>query len=458
MITLEQKKKRFFSIQTFNPARLFVIGFGAIILFGAFLLTLPIATHDGQGAHFIDALFTASSATCVTGLVVVDTGTTFTTFGEVVILCLIQIGGLGFMTFATLFTLILGKKVSFRHRILIQESLNQISLEGIVRLVKRILFVTIIFEGLGTLILGLHWTPIFGFGKAMYLGLFHSVSNFNNAGFDIMGSYTGPFSSLVHYVDDPIVNSVIMTLIIVGGIGFIVINELMEFRKPRHKLSMHSKIVLSTSAFLILLGALAIFLVEFENTKTLGSLNWSGKILSSFFQSICSRTDGANTLPIGDLHQSTLFLLIILMFIGASPGSTGGGIKTTTFMTLMGAVYSMFRGRRDVVFFKERIDESKVFKALTITIAAISLVFGVTMILSLTEHADFLTILFETTSAFGTVGLSMGLTPNLSLAGKIILSLMMFIGRVGPLTVAIGLTWNKKDEHYRYSEGKIIIG
>lgn len=461
MVTQEngrKKKKISLSISSFSPAQLFVIGFAAIIFIGAFLLTLPIATQDGKGTHFVNALFTATSATCVTGLVVVDTATTFSTFGEIVILSLIQVGGLGFMTFATLFTIILGKKVSFRHRLLIQESLNQISLEGIVRLVKRILLFTFVFEGLGALILGLYWTPKFGFARAMYYGVFHSVSNFNNAGFDIMGGYSGKFSSLTTFVSDPIVNLVMMILIIAGGIGFIVISELVDLRKPRHRLSMHTKIVLSSSAFLILIGAIGIFSVEFNNPKTLGSVDWAGKIFGSFFQSICARTDGSNTLSVGDMRQASQFLLIILMFIGASPGSTGGGIKTTTFVTLIGSIWAMARGRRDVVFFKQRVDESKVYKALTITFAAVFLVMGVTMMLSLTEKADFLTVLFETTSAFGTVGLSMGLTPHLTTFGKIALSVVMFAGRVGPLTVALALTWVHKEEHFRYAEGKIMIG
>lgn len=458
LVTQEKRKKKKLSTSSFSPAQLFVIGFAAIIFIGTFLLTLPIATHDGKGAHFVDALFTATSATCVTGLVVVDTATTYTPFGEIVILSLIQIGGLGFMTFATLFSIVLGRKVSFRHRLLIQESLNQISLEGLVRLVQRILIFTVVFEGLGALILALHWMPKFGFARALYYGIFHSVSNFNNAGFDIFGGYSGKFSSLTTFVSDPIVNIVIMVLIIAGGIGFIVISELYDLRKPRHRLSMHSKIVLSSSAILILIGTISIFLIEFTNPKTLGSLDWAGKILGSFFQSVCTRTDGANTLPIGDMHQATLFLIIIFMFIGASPGSTGGGIKTTTFVTLLGSVWTMTRGRRDVVFFKERVDQNKVYKALTITFASVCLVIGVTMMLSLTENADFLTVLFETTSAFGTVGLSMGLTPHLTMFGKIVLSVVMFAGRLGPITVALALTWVHKEDHYRYAEGKIMIG
>lgn len=268
-----------------------VIGFAAIILVGAFLLMLPIATPDGRGLSFVNALFTATSATCVTGLVVADTGTAFTMFGQLTILTLIQVGGLGFMTMATLFALVIGRKISLRQRLLIQESLNQLTLEGIVKLVQRVLLFTIIFEGVGALILALRWIPDMGVSRGIYFGIFHSVSNFNNAGFDLVGG----FRSLTPYVSDPIVNIVIMILIIAGGIGFIVIAELTDFHN-RHKLSMHTKVVLTSTAFLVFFGALLIFAMEYTNPKTLASLDWAGKILGSFFQSVCTRTDGANTL------------------------------------------------------------------------------------------------------------------------------------------------------------------
>ncbi|MFT9849156.1 TrkH family potassium uptake protein [Aneurinibacillus sp. REN35] len=448
------RKKTLLSLENISPPQLLVIGFGFIIFLGTFLLTLPIATVDGQGLSFINALFTATSATCVTGLVVVDTGTTFTTFGQLTILSMIQIGGLGFMTVATLFTILLGRRISLRQRLLIQESLNQISLEGMVRLVKSVLLFTFLFETAGAILLTIRWSFDTDWQSALYLGIFHAISSFNNAGFDIMGD----FKSMTEYVSDPTVNLVIMILVIFGGLGFIVIAELMQFRE-RRKLSLHTKVVLSSSALLIVIGALVIFLIEFNNAKTLGPLNWSGKILGSFFQSVVVRTEGMNSLSIGDLHQSSLFFMIILMFIGASPSSTGGGIKTTTFVTLLGAVWSMIRGKGDVVFFKQRIEEDKVYKALTITMASMLLVITSTMILCITEtQDDFLTILFEATSAFGTVGISMGLTPHLTTAGKVILSILMFAGRLGPLTVAFALSWDRRKKHFRYSEGKIIIG
>jgi trk system potassium uptake protein TrkH len=448
-----KKGKKRLSLNDISPAQLFVIGFGSIILLGAFLLTLPIATVDGNGLHFVDALFTATSATCVTGLVVVDTGTTFTTFGQLTILSMIQVGGLGFMTVATLFALLLGKRITLRQRILIQESMNQISLEGVVRLVKNVIVFTFVFEGVGALLLALRWSFDTNWRHALYMGIFHSISSFNNAGFDIMGD----FKSMTEYVSDPFINIIIMLLVIAGGLGFVVIAELLEFREKR-RLSMHTKVVLSSSGFLILLGALVIFCIEYTNPKTMGPLGLDGKILSAFFQSVAARTEGMNSLPLGDMHQASLFFIIILMFIGASPGSTGGGIKTTTFVTLLGAVWAMIRGQGDVVFFKQRVEEGKVYKALTITFASVFLVLIFTMILCITEKADFLMILFETTSAFATVGMSMGLTPELTIFGKVLLSIVMLAGRVGPLTVAFALSWDRQKKHFRYSEGKIIIG
>jgi trk system potassium uptake protein len=437
-----------------DPPKVLVLGFASIILCGAILLTLPASTQDGKGLEFINALFTATSATCVTGLVVVDTGSTFTHFGQLVILSLIQVGGLGFMTFATFYSLVMRKKISFRERLLLQESLNQTSIEGIVRLAKRILIFTACIEAAGALLLSFRFSFDMPLPRAIYFGIFHSVSNFNNAGFDLMGG----FKSLTDYVQDPIVSLTVSGLIFLGGIGFIVMNELYEYRHTR-KLSLHSKTVLATSGLLIAIGATLIFALEFNNPKTLQPLTLHGKVLASIFQSVTPRTAGANTLNIPDLHQSTLFLIVILMFIGASPGSTGGGIKTTTFATLIGAVWSQVRGREDVVLFRQRIVPDHIFKSLTVTSSGLFVVIFITMILSITEGAkDFLMILFETTSAFGTVGLTMGLTPHLSSIGRILITLTMFAGRVGPLTIAIALAQRKTNSYFNYPKGKITIG
>lgn len=392
-----------FKFLKLSPPQILVLGFASIILIGALLLMLPISSTSGNSVEFIDALFTSTSATCVTGLVVLDTGTSFTIFGKTVIMILIQIGGLGFMTMATLFSLVLKRKISLRDRLILQEAMNQGSMEGIVRLIRRVLIYSLVIEGCAALLLSIRWAFDMPLGKAIYYGIFHAVSMFNNAGFDIFGD----FRSLTDYVYDPLVNIIVMFLIVSGGIGFIVMSDLVEFRVTRG-LSLHSKVVLSTSTGLILIGALVIFIFEFTNTRTLGSLNFGGKILSAFFQSVSPRTAGANTVDIAGLRQATQFFIVILMFIGASPGSTGGGIKTTTFTMMIGAVIAMLRGREDVVLFRYRLAQERIYKALTITLLALLLIASVSMILSTTEDSNFLAILFETTSAFATVGLTRG--------------------------------------------------
>ncbi|ENQ3080476.1 TrkH family potassium uptake protein [Bacillus cereus] len=437
-----------------DPPKTLVVGFAFIIFIGALLLTLPIATKDGQGLPFLNALFTATSATCVTGLVVVDTGTTFTLFGQLVILFLIQVGGLGFMTFAIFFSVLLGKRISLKERLLLQEALNNLSIAGIVRLAKRILIFTVVIEFIGAILLTIRFAFDMPLSKAIYYGIFHAVSNFNNAGFDIMGE----FKSLTAYVEDPIVTLVVCVLITLGGIGFIIMNEVYEYKRIR-RLSLHTKVVLFTSFMLVVVGTILIFLLEFNNPKTLQPLSAFGKWLASLFQAVTPRTAGANTLNISDLHHTTLFLIIVLMYIGASPGSTGGGIKTTTFATLLGAVWSQIKGKEDVIFFRRRIAYDTIYKSLTVMLAGLFIVMIATMLLTITEPGkDFLMILFEATSAFGTVGLSMGLTPELSPLGKIIITLTMFAGRVGPLTIAFAVTLRRNADPFSYPKGKIMIG
>lgn len=435
-----------------NPPQILVLGFAAIIMVGTLLLMLPIANTTGERLAFIDAFFTATSATCVTGLVVLDTGYYFSVFGQVVIAVLIQLGGLGFMTMTTLIAIVFRRKISLRERLILQQALNQNSIEGIVKLVRKVLLYSITIEMIGALILTIRWSFDMPFGKALYFGVFHSISLFNNAGFDLFGD----FRSLTLYDDDPVINIVGMAIIILGGLGFVVLSDLVGIRQIR-KLSLHSKVVISVTSFLIIFGAIVFFILEVTNPKTLGQLDGGGKILASFFQSITTRTTGMNTVDIAGLRQATQFFIIILMFIGASPGSTGGGIKTTTFAILIGAVISMVKGQDDVVMFRYRIPQERIFKALTITMLSLVVVIGVTMILSTTEDSQFLEILFETTSAFGTVGLSMGLTPDLSMIGKLLISLTMFVGRLGPVTLGYALS-KKNKELYRHPEGKIIIG
>ncbi|MGE7947371.1 TrkH family potassium uptake protein [Lysinibacillus sp. NPDC093688] len=437
-----------------NPPKILVLGFATIILIGAFLLTLPISTENGEGLSFLNALFTATSATCVTGLVVVDTGDTFSTFGELVILFLIQIGGLGFMTFATLVFLLLGKKISLKERLLLKEAFNNITMAGLVRLVRRILLFTAVIELIGGLILSIRFSFDMPVGKAIYFGFFHSISNFNNAGFDLMGGFNG----LTEYVDDPFIVLTICALITIGGLGFIVINELYEYRDTK-RLSVHSKIVLTTTLILTVGSTILIFLFEYGNSKTLGPLTEWGKVLGSLYQAVTPRTAGSNTLPIADLTQSTLFLIILLMFIGAGSGSTAGGIKITTFALLVATMWSQIRGKEDVVLFRRRIVNETILKALTVTMCGMMIVILVTFVLSITEQGhDFMMYLFEATSAFGTVGLSMGLTPELSPGGRLVIILTMFAGRLGPLTIAFAIAKRRKSEAFRHPKGNIMIG
>ncbi|USK71161.1 TrkH family potassium uptake protein [Peribacillus asahii] len=442
-------------IKEVNPPKVLVLGFATVILIGAFLLTLPIATEDGKGLSFLNALFTSTSATCVTGLVVVDTGDTFSLFGELVILSLIQVGGLGFMTFATLIFLLLGKKISLKERLLLKEAFNNVSFAGIVRLVKRILIFTALIEIVGGTILSIRFSYDMPIGKAIYFGFFHAISNFNNAGFDLMGE----FRSLTPYVDDPVVTLTVCALITLGGLGFIVMNELYEYRNTR-RLSVHTKVVLWATVMLTVGATLLIFIFEYGNDKTLGPLSEAGKVLGSLFQAVTPRTAGSNTLPIGDLTHSTLFLIICLMFIGAGSGSTAGGIKITTFAVLAATVWSQIKGKEDVVLFKRRIVMETILKALTVAFCGLSVVVAMTMILSITEehNHDFIMYLFEATSAFGTVGLSMGLTPDLSPIGRIFIILTMFVGRLGPLTIAFSIAKRRKPNTFRHIKGNIMIG
>lgn len=444
------KQQRKFKL---SPPQLLVVGFSVMILIGTFLLMLPIANHTGEALPFIDAFFTATSATSVTGLVVRDTGTFFTTFGQVVILILIQIGGLGFMTMATLFALVFKRRISLKDRLILQEAMNHGSMEGIVRLIRKVLYYSLIIEVSAAALLAMRFAVDMAIPKAIYFGLFHAVSMFNNAGFDLFGE----FHSLTNYVGDPIVNVVVMLLIVTGGIGFIVIVDLVNYRKNR-RLSLHAKVVLSMTAALITIGFITIFIFEFTNKSTLAPLSWGEKVWSALFQAVTSRTAGANTLDIGSMRQATQFFIITLMFIGASPGSTGGGIKTTTFTILAGAVVAMITRKNDVILFRYRLAQERIFKAVTITMFALFWVIALAMILSVTETAPFLSILFEAMSAFGTVGLSMGLTADLSDVGKVFICLTMFVGRVGLLTLAYALGPKKERELFRYPEGKIIIG
>lgn len=436
-----------------RPAQVLVLGFATVILLGTLLLALPVASKTGRSVGFLNALFTATSATCVTGLVVVDTYTQYSIFGQIVILLLIQIGGLGFMTMATLIFLILGKKITLRERLVMQEALNQLTIAGVVKLARYIIVTTLLFEGVGAFLLSLRFVKIYGFLRGIYAGIFHAISAFNNAGFDVIGE----FKSLTPFVEDPLVNLVVMALIIFGGLGFSVIYDLFSTRNFQ-RLCLHSKVVLTMTTVLLVCGFLVIYAIEHANPKTLGNLSPMGKILAAAFQSVTSRTAGFNTISQSDMTLSAKYFTILLMFIGASPGSTGGGVKTSTFFLTLMMVYSVIASKEYVEIYKRRIPWDNVFKACVIIVIALLLIFTVSFLLTLTEKADFITMLFETMSAFGTVGLSLGITPKLSDVGKILIILTMFCGRLGPLTVALALANRKKIASIKYPEERILVG
>ncbi|WP_372490895.1 TrkH family potassium uptake protein [Paenibacillus mellifer] len=428
-----------------------------VITLGAFLLSLAPATAEGHRLGLIDAFFTATSAACVTGLTVVDTGTHFTVFGQVVVLLLLQIGGLGFTTVGTLISLAFNRRISLRERLVLQESLNHHQIGGLLPLILRVMAYSLTIEATGALLLFVRFAQDMPIGQAIYFGIFHSVSIFNNGGFDLFGRIYGPFSGLAAYASDPFVNLVVMLLIFLGGIGFIVIADLLGYRQNR-RLSLHTKVVLTMSGILTAVGAIILLLIEANNPHTLGPMNGVDRIFASFFHSISSRSGGVSTVPVADMEQSSQFLLILLMFIGAAPGSTGGGIKITVFAILLGAMYAMMRGNRDIIFFRQRLPKASIIKAITQTWLAMFLVITVAMVLSALEDAPFLTLLFETTSAFATAGMSLGLTPELTEISKVLLSAVMFLGRIGPLTLAYAINSGTKKELLKYPEGKIIIG
>ncbi len=446
-----------FRLARLHPPQVLALGFILIIILGAFLLHLPISL-DGDGElPFIDSLFMATSATCVTGLSVVNSGEDFTLFGQLVILTLVQLGGLGFMTMASLIALVFKRKITFKERLILQEAMNHGTVEGIVRLIRRVLVYSLVIEAVGAVLLSVRFLLEMPADQAVYFGLFHSISIFNNAGFDLFGAFPGRAGSLIHYVNDPFVNVVTMVLIFLGGIGFIVIDDLLHYRK-RRKLTLHSKVVLFVSVALILVGTLVILIFEYTNALTLQKLSAPSKLLGSLFQSVSMRSAGVSTLDVGSMRQATQFFTILMMFIGAAPGSSGGGIKVTTFAILVGAVIAMLRGRQDIVLFNRRLAQERVYKAITFTLFSFFFVILAAMILSVTESYSFLGILFEATSAYATAGLSMGLTANLTDYGKGLLMILMFVGRLGPVTLAFALTPKHEKELYRYPEGKITIG
>lgn len=446
-----------------RPAHVIVLGFLGLIFLGAFLLCLPISSRARTWTPFLDALFTAASAVCVTGLVVVDTGTHFSMFGQVIVLLLIQAGGLGFMTLTTMVMLLLRRKITLKDRLVIQEALNQNENKGLVRLTRNILFVTLAIEGAGFLLL----IPAFAIehgGIGVWFAAFTAVSAFCNAGFDVLGSVSGAFTGLTGFASNVLLNLTVCMLIILGGLGFSVIMDIGKNKFNFRRLTFHSKIVLVFTGILILLGWVFFFAAEFNNTATMGNMSLGNKIMAGFFQSVTCRTAGFNTVNQNDLNSASKLVSMLLMFIGASPGSTGGGIKTTTLAILILMVIAGIKSDENVVVSKRTISYRNALKSVSVALVGLTLVFMVGLILLVSEHGhvppDLLTldnVLFETFSAFGTVGLSSGMTQFMSPIGKILLMLVMFFGRVGVITIGL-MFMRKKPNDIRYPEGNIMIG
>ena len=427
-------------LKKISPGRIIVLGFFSVIVIGTILLKLPISIRDGVTVSWVDALFTSTSAVCVTGLIAIDTADTFTVFGRAVVALLIQVGGLGVTSVGVGFILLMGKKVGIKERVLIKESMNLDSMKGLVKLIKSVLLLTLSFEVVGVILSYLVFSQDYKPLDALGISIFHSIAAFNNSGFDILGG----LQNLIPYKSNVLLNLTTCGLIIFGGLGFLVIKEIIAVRNFK-KFSLHTKVVLTVTSILLIGGTLAL--------KSTEEISWIG----AFFFSTSARTAGFSTYNVGEFRNAGLFTLIILMFIGASPGSTGGGIKTTTIFTLIKSIYSTATNKNCVAY-KRKIPESVVFKAFNLFVLAIMVVCFGTFLLSIVEtNSTFIQLLFEVTSAFGTVGLSTGITPDLKDLSKIIITIIMFIGRLGPMTMA-SIWLVKEQSNASYSEEAVIIG
>lgn len=448
-------------MQHLKPGQYLVLGFLSVILVGTLLLMLPFSTVQDGSLGFLNALFTSTSAVCVTGLTVVNTGLAFTLFGQIVITCLIQVGGLGFMTIASLVFLMIGKRISLRERLLIQESFNADSLQGLVKLVRNAVVVTFLLEGAAAIIFAFRFIPEYGYGQGLFQSVFMAVSAFCNAGFDPFGFA----NSIEPFIADPVINFTIMVLVVLGGMGFSVILDVLRHRRFR-KLMLHSRVVLIMTGILLVTGTLLIAVLEWNNPLTIGSpdLNVGEKLMASMFQSVTLRTAGFDTIGQNDLTPAGQLLSIILMFIGASPASTGGGIKTTTFFMVALYAVTTVRRKQDYNILGRRLNEQTVKRALAIFTLALGLILVDTVIISAVESMTHGTesleqVLFEVVSAFGTVGLSTGITPTLNSVSKLFIICTMFLGRVGPLTVSMALSGGPgKPNALRYPEDRLMAG
>ncbi len=431
-------------------------GYFLLLIIGTFLLMLPISAKSGVRTPFADALTTATSASCVTGLIVYDTFTHWSLFGQVILLILIQVGGLGYMTIITLFSVLIGRKIGVRERGLLKESTNALQMGGLISLAKKAIYGTLLFEGGGAVILSLCFLRYFSAGKAIWYGIFHSVSAFCNAGFDLMGTIE-PYSSLTHFSSDPVVLLTVSVLIFTGGIGFMVWNDFCTHKFRIRKYKLHSKIALFTSVCLVFAGALLMFIAEFNTT--LGEMNVFDKAINAFFASVSARTAGMNSFDLSSASPVTYLINIVFMLIGGSPGSTAGGMKTTTIAVLVLAGWANIRNEKHINIFGRRLEGDIIKKALSVAMIYFSLTVFASILISLTNPAFSLAeVLFEVSSAIGTVGLSAGVTGDVNLFGQLLLTLLMYCGRVGSMSFAMIFTEVKAPAHIKMPAEKIVIG
>ena len=438
-----------------RPPQIVVLVFLALVLTGGAILCLPVCSKTGEPTSFLTALFTATSATCVTGLIQVDTGTYWSTFGQVVIILLIQLGGLGFMTVSTIFFLALRRRIGLRQRMVLAQGLGVSSMSGVVRYVRNVILGTFCVEGAGALILFFRFLPEFGFGKALWYGVFHSISAFCNAGFDILADveYGG---SIARYATDPVINLTLMALIVIGSLGFTVWGEIRRTRRFS-RLSVYARLVLLITAGLIFGGGALFALLEWNNPGTIGSFSTGGKLLAALFQSVTLRTAGFASFNQDALTEASKLLSNILMFVGG--WSTAGGVKTVTMGLVVLSAVSTMRGRRQVTVFRRSISQQDISNAVSVALLVLGLSLFGAAVLTVCDRCSFLNAIFETTSALCTVGLTTGITSTLCAASKLILIVFMFFGRVGIMTIGVGfMMGDRARERVQYAETKVMIG
>jgi len=450
-------KKRKSIWQSISPMKLILSGYCLIILLGTLLLTLPVSANNGRSTPITDCFFTATSATCVTGLIRYDTATHWTMFGQLVILSMIQIGGVGFMTVAIVIMAFTKRKISLSQRSIMQNSISAPQIGGIVRMSKFIIGGTLLVEGIGALLLALDFIPRFGLRKGIYYSVFHSVSAFCNAGFDLMGSETGEFSSLTGLYNNWYVNIIIMLLIVIGGLGFFVWHDVKDKRFCFGDLNLQSKMVLSISSVLIFGGAFVIYILE-QNSQMFQGMTVGEKVLASLFQSVTARTAGFNTTDLNVMTDSGKLVMICLMLIGGSTGSTAGGIKTTTVWVLCVSVIATFRRRKNIEAFGRRMEEGITRTASCVFMTYLIVVITSAVIVSAVEEVPMMTALFEPGSAMATVGLSFGVSPTLGMFSKLLVAFLMICGRVGSLTMLLAFSSEKRVIASSYPLDKVQVG